>query len=111
MTFDAMLKPPPNGFTEIWHAQVLAMADELINANWFSAQNWAQSLGAELQAADARGEPDSEDTYFLCALTALEGLCRDKGGVSKDTLKKRVSAWETAYRSTPHGQPVTLPGV
>lgn len=108
MLHDTALSPSQTGFTEIWHAQVLAMADELKNAGWFSAQNWAQSLGAELEAANARGAADTEDTYFLCALVALESLCRDKGGVSSNVLSERKSAWETAYHATPHGQPVTL---
>jgi len=109
MSLDATLSPPPNGFSEIWHAQVLAMADELINARIFGAEDWAQSLGAALQAAEAREDPDTEDTYFNCALTALEGLCRDNGGLSPDALSMRKSAWERAYSTTAYGEPVVLP--
>lgn len=105
---DAAFAPPPQAFSEVWHAQVLAMADELKNAGLFSADEWAQALGEELRDAQARGEEDTEDTYFLCALAVLEMLCRTRGGLTAASLSRRHADWEAAYRSTPHGDPVVL---
>ncbi len=100
----------PNGpvFDEPWHAQVLALADTLIKGGNFSAKNWAQTLGAALKAAAARSEPDTSDTYYLCAVEALEILVDHKTTIDRATQTRRKSAWTHAYLSTPHGQPVHL---
>lgn len=103
------LSPVRANFLEAWHAQTLALADSLIRKRYFTAEDWAQTLGSELKAADSSDMPDTEEAYYLCALAALERLSNDEAGISSIDLARRKSAWESAYRETPHGQPVKIP--
>ena len=95
-------------FDEPWQAQVLALADSLIAGGNFSGKNWAQALGAALAAAAARGAPDTSDTYYLCAVEALETIMDQKTAIDSAAQTRRKAAWTHAYLSTPHGQPVHL---
>lgn len=83
------------------------MAAAMIKAGQFSQTQWAQALGAALKDAEAAGAPDTDEVYYLAALIALEGLSADNG-VGSDEQAERKSAWEEAYRRTPHGAPVQL---
>ena len=98
------LAPLGHSFAEPWHAQVLANAHSLIRAGHLDAGDWAEALGAALREAEATGAPDTEDTYYQAALTALERVTP----LSIAELATRKSDWEDAYRRTPHGQPVVL---
>ncbi len=104
---DDPLAPPGGVFSEPWQATVLAMADAIIRAGHFTASDWAEALGAALRAAEAAGAPDTEDTYFAAALSALEGMTEDAGIAAADRDARRT-AWEQAYLRTPHGAPVVL---
>ncbi len=95
-------------FDEPWQAQALAMADTLVTRGVFSASEWSDTLGAELTAADERGEPDTPETYYAAVLRALEGLLDRTGAVGSDALETRREAWRQAYLNTPHGEPVEL---
>jgi len=95
-------------FDEPWHAQVLALADTMVQAGHFSAGDWATALGAALQAATDRAVPDNAQTYYECAAAALETLVARHTTIGAATIDARKSAWERAYTATPHGQPVTL---
>lgn len=105
---DDPLAPNRPVFDEPWQAQVLALADTLIKGGNFSAKNWAQALGEALKAADARGAPDTTDTYYLCAVEALEKLVAANTKIDTSAMTGRKDAWMRAYLSTPHGQPVNL---
>ncbi len=104
---DDPLKPPGGHFAEPWHATVLAMATAMIRAGHFTQAEWAEALGAALKAAEGSGRPDTDDTYFLAALSALEGLS-ETAGITPTDRATRKSGWEAAYRRTPHGHPVVL---
>ena len=95
-------------FDEPWHAQVLALADSLVQGGHFSAAEWAEALGAARARAEARRDPDTVESYYLCAIEALEELLAAKGGISPKSLAERKKAWEAAYLSTQHGKPVIL---
>lgn len=95
-------------FHEPWHAQVLAIADSLVQADRFSADDWAQTLGAALKKANSDGAPDTPDTYYNCALHALERLTAQATSITADDMTQRRDDWANAYLATPHGQPVTL---
>jgi len=95
-------------FEEAWHAQVLAIADTMVNAGHFSAELWAKTLGAELEKAELNGEPDTTETYYAAALLALESLTTQQTPVRQQELANRKKAWESAYENTPHGRPVRL---
>ena len=93
---------------EPWQAQALATAYGLQEAGVITAAEWSDALGAAIKRAQAAGDPDKGDTYYLHVLDALETLMRDKGLVPAGELSQRKADWEDAYRSTPHGQPVEL---
>ncbi len=89
-------------FQEGWHAQVIALAFNLVEQGQFTNAQWSESLGAELAEAKKRDEPDNPETYYRAALAALEGL------LSTHSVDDRTEAWRKAYLRTPHGQPVQL---
>ena len=111
----AGIAPPPRadgtaGFAEPWQAQLLALADTLARSGVFTPAAWSEALGAALRRANASGAPDTAETYYAAALEALESLLAQGGLVTPDSLARRREAWRQAYRTTPHGRPVELPG-
>lgn len=105
---DDPFAPRDDVFQEAWHAQTLALADTMVNAGHFSANDWAKTLGAALKAADANGEPDNTETYYHCAIDALETLVAKGTSIDQPTMTDRKDKWERAYLATPHGRPVKL---
>ena len=101
---DDLLAPRDQVFAEPWHAQTLAAAFALVKAGHLTAGEWAEALGAELARAEAEAKPDTEETYYLAALEALEKVTP----IEQSELVARKSDWESAYRNTPHGKPVVL---
>ncbi|MEO1537154.1 MAG: nitrile hydratase accessory protein [Pseudomonadota bacterium] len=101
------LAPPSGTFSEPWQANILAMATAMVRAGHISQTDWAEALGAALKTAAAEDAPDTEETYFLAALSALESLM-ETAGVTADERTARKSDWQAAYKRTPHGQPVEL---
>jgi nitrile hydratase accessory protein len=95
-------------FAEPWQAQAFALAVELSEQGHFTWKEWAEALAAELQAADARGEPDDGSHYYEHWVTTLERLVTARGLTAREALRRRKAAWEDAYRHTPHGKPVEL---
>ena len=51
-------------FDEVWQAEILAIADTLIQSGSVTRQNWTEALGNELTAAKKFGKPDNTDTYY-----------------------------------------------
>nr|QIQ10697.1 hypothetical protein FLJDLJJJ_00025 [uncultured bacterium] len=95
-------------FAEPWHAQAFALAVTLSQQGHFTSTEWAHTLGAELAAAAARGEPDDGSRYYEHWLAALERLTAQKGLAPPLAMQARKAAWVDAYRTTPHGRPVEL---
>ena len=95
-------------FREPWEAQAFALAVELSEAGVFTWAEWAETLGAEIKAAQAAGDPDLGDTYYRHWLAALERLTAEKGLIVPKERQGRRDAWEQAYLGTPHGRPVEL---
>lgn len=95
-------------FREPWEAQAFAMAVHLRDRGLFTWREWAQALGAEIKAAQAEGDPDLGDTYYLHWLAALEKLAIVKGAASSSALDETKDAWDRAARATPHGRPIML---
>ena len=95
-------------FSELWQAETLAMAEQLIVSGLFSNAEWSATLGSFLETANNNQEPDNAETYYRCALKALEELVAEKSEIKTDTMTTRREAWEQAYLSTPHGKPVHL---
>ena len=95
-------------FREPWEAQAFALTLNLHEAGHFTWREWAETLAAEIRAAQAAGDPDLGDTYYDHWLRALERLAKEKGAVDADMLSERKETWRRAYLNTPHGQPIEL---
>jgi len=95
-------------FREPWEAQAFAMALALHERGVFTWPEWAATLGAEIKRAQAAGDPDTGETYYLHWLNALERLVAEKGVASLDTLTRYRDAWDHACDRTPHGKPIEL---
>ena len=93
-------------FAEPWQAQAFALTVRLNAAGAFEWSDWAQTLSTELAS-----DPDDDGSrYYLHWVSALETLMARRGLVSTSDLVQRKQAWADAYRHTPHGTPVALPG-
>ena len=97
-------------FAEPWQAQAFALAVRLSAQGHFTWKEWAAALAQELKAASDRGEPDDGSRYYNHWLAALESLVTAKGLSDPEAMSARKEAWAEAYRHTPHGRPVELPG-
>lgn len=96
-------------FNAPWEAQAFAMAVRLHEAGCFTWNEWAATLSSEISAAQARGDPDLGDTYYLHWLAALERILADKQVLETDERERRKDAWARAAAATPHGEPIVLP--
>jgi nitrile hydratase accessory protein len=95
-------------FDESWQAEALAIADSLVQSGLFSASDWSNALGLALKQAESRGDKDTQETYYRCVLTALETLVANHSDIDQAAMVAKREDWESAYLSTPHGQPVRL---
>ena len=95
-------------FREPWEAQAFAMAVRLHEAGHFTWTEWAAALAEQIRLAQAAGDPDLGDTYYVHWLAALERLVAEKGLVSAEELAQRKGEWAEVARSTPHGKPIEL---
>jgi nitrile hydratase accessory protein len=95
-------------FCEPWEAQAFAIAVALNERGLFSWTEWAAALADEIRAAQARGDPDTGETYYRHWLAALERLTIAKHATDAATLARYRDAWEHAAARTSHGTPIEL---
>jgi len=95
-------------FSEPWEAQAFAMTLVLHERGVFTWPEWAAALAAEIKRAQAKGDPDTGETYYSHWLAALEKLVAEKGVATHSTLHRTRDAWDHACDRTPHGQPIVL---
>lgn len=95
-------------FEAPWQAQAFAMTLTLHERGLFTWSEWAEALAQQVQQAQAAGDPDLGDTYYLHWLAALEAIVSAKGMGSADDLHRYQQAWHRAADRTPHGQPIDL---
>ncbi len=95
-------------FREPWQAQAFAMALALHERGLFAWKEWAAALTAQIDAAQAEGDPDLGDTYYRHWVAALEALVVAKQAGSDAELARLRAAWDHAADRTPHGQPIAL---
>ena len=95
-------------FRAPWEARAFAMALALHERGVYTWGEWAGALSAAIQRAQAQGDPDSGQTYYVHWLDALEHLVLAKGLGSSEQLHALEHAWEAAAARTPHGLPVEL---
>ena len=95
-------------FREPWEARAFAMALALHEAGFFSWNEWAETLGAQIKLAQTAGDPDPGETYYRHWLATLEALVSAKGVTTPDALQRYRNAWDHAADRTPHGAPIEL---
>lgn len=95
-------------FREPWEAQAFAMTLALHQCGLFTWPEWAATLASEIKRAQAEGDPDTGETYYLHWLAALERLVDEKGVASREMLARYRDAWDHACDRTPHGKPIEL---
>jgi nitrile hydratase accessory protein len=95
-------------FREPWEAQAFAMALTLHERGLFTWNEWAATLADEIRRAQAKGDPDTGETYYRHWLATLERLVGEKGVASPATLRRYHDAWDHAADRTPHGSPIEL---
>jgi nitrile hydratase accessory protein len=95
-------------FREPWEAQAFAMALALHERGLFTWNEWAKTLADEIKRAQAKGDPDTGETYYQHWLATLERLISEKGVATSETLHRYRDAWDHAADHTPHGSPIVL---
>lgn len=111
MTQNVSTAPEPV-FSEPWHAQVFALTVHLNEAGHFDWPDWAARFSATLAEHGLTKELDGGDDYFTAWLQTLEALLAETAQAAPEDVTRLKTAWEQAYLSTPHGDPVHLkPGV
>ncbi len=95
-------------FNEPWEAHAFAITVAMHRRGIFSWNEWAETLGEQISLAQANGDPDLGETYYLHWLAALETLVQKKGIADQGTLHLYQEAWHRAAHRTPHGEPIEL---
>ena len=95
-------------FGSPWEAQAFAMALSLHERGLFTWTEWAAALADQIKLAQAAGDPDTGETYYLHWLATLEHLVAAKGVTTQDALHRYRDAWDHAADRTPHGKPIEL---
>lgn len=99
---------PEPVFEEPWHAQLFALTVHLNETGRFSWPDWAARFSAVLKTHGLAKELNGGCDYFLAWLETLESFLAQDGHAPRDEAEKVRGAWEQAYLSTPHGDPVRL---
>ena len=100
--------PPEPAFAEPWHAQLFALTVHLHDQGQFSWPDWTTRFGATLARHGLSRALDGGDDYFSAWLETLEILLTEATGTAAKDIEDIRAAWENAYLTTPHGQPVRL---
>ncbi len=95
-------------FREPWEAEAFAMAVALHERGLFAWSEWTAVLADEIKRAQARGDPDTGETYYRHWLAALERIVAEKGVTDAASLARYRDAWDRAADRTPHGAPIVL---
>jgi len=108
MSSCATVSAPEPVFSEPWHAQVFALTVHLNEAGRFAWPDWAARFSATLKRHGLEKELDGGEDYFQAWLETLETYLVEEGSVLPDEVGPVKQAWEEAYLTTPHGEPVVL---
>lgn len=95
-------------FRAPWEAHAFAIALALHEKSLFAWPEWSAMLGEEIKKAQAGGDPDTGESYYLHWLATLERMVAKKGATSNKSLAEHFRAWERAMHRTPHGKPIEL---
>jgi len=103
-----MTAVPEPVFEEPWHAQLFALTVHLNEAGHFIWADWAQRFGATLKQHGLSKDLNGGEDYFAAWLETLEGFLTEIDLADPAAVEYMRAAWEHAYLSTAHGDPVTL---
>ena len=95
-------------FAEPWQAQAFAMTITLYERGLFSWSEWAETLSLKLEERASVGDDQAGQHYYEDWLAALELLVSSRTDIRSAALVDLKDNWEQAYRTTPHGEKVTL---
>jgi len=95
-------------FAAPWEAHAFAMVLTLYDKGLFTWSEWAAALSNQIKTAQAAGDPDTGETYYLHWLAALEGMLAAKNVATPEMLAGYCRAWDAAAHRTPHGAPIEL---
>jgi nitrile hydratase accessory protein len=95
-------------FREPWEAEAFAMTVALHERGLFAWSEWTAVLADEIKRAQAKGDPDTGETYYRHWLAALERIVAEKGVTDAAALARYRNAWDCAADRTPHGAPIVL---
>lgn len=102
-----MSRPDPV-FEAPWHAQLFALTVHLHAQGTFDWPAWTEAFGATLAEHRLSGDLNGGDDYFTAWLATLERLLDANNMAPPAAVEATRDAWEQAYLSTPHGDPVRL---
>lgn len=105
-----MTGAPEPVFEAPWHAQVFALTVHLNETGLFNWSDWAARFGASLAQHGVGRALNGGEDYFAAWLETLESFLAERGLTTAAAVEEMRGAWERAYLSTPHGDPVTLDG-
>ncbi|WP_342360643.1 nitrile hydratase accessory protein [Terrarubrum flagellatum] len=91
-----MSPPEEPQFRAPWEAQAFAIVEHLKQRGLISAQEWANALGAAIRAAQAKGDPDTGETYYRHWLAALETILHEKNLTSYVAVEARDASLAAA---------------
>jgi nitrile hydratase accessory protein len=83
----------PPVFNAPWEAQAFALAVKLNESGFFTWKEWADTLAAVIREAQAAGDPDLGDTYYVHWAKALERILTSRGvtsGARIDVLVREI---------------------
>src|SRR6202451_3082046 len=95
-------------FRAPWEAESFALAMQLNERGLFTWTEWAAALGDEIKKAQAAGDPDPGETYYLHWLATLERIVAAKGLADAAVLARTPAAWQRARARTPHRTPIEV---
>lgn len=100
---------PDRPFEEPWQAKAFALAVHLSARGLFSWREWTEAF-AEVPRAETASRESSEATaYWRNWVLTLERMLVARGFATAEMLAELTAAWDEAFHTTPHAQPVLLP--
>lgn len=88
-------------FAEPWQAQLFAITLAMNEAGHFTWPEWVGYLSQAIRDAQAAGDPDLGDTYWLHWLNALERLLQEKELAGPLQLAAHREAIRAYFRVAP----------
>lgn len=95
-------------FQDSWEAEAFAMGNILVQEGLVSAREWMDLMAEAIRVAQATGDLDAGDTYYLHWCSALEAICFLRGIISPEAYQVLLFTWAQAIANTPHGVALSI---